>query len=248
MASGTWLGSQMGKPPSLDYEGLRAAPASRSVQPPPRVRGAGSRSLQGGRGGGARDRGARERAPGGTRKRRAPARGALGVAGGARGRCGRASGARAPVRPGARRVGARSRHPGEDPAQATPCGGPAERGSEREAGGRQPLAPEGPSEVGAAGPVLGSRPGGETGESSRAGPRAPAAETSGRAARRHRSRAGRRPRWPRAGCGAVGAVGARGRGARGAACGGRGGRKVYRGGGACARVLGGGVRDPGARP
>lgn len=47
----------------------------------------------------------------------------------------RASGARAPVGPGARRVVGRSRHPGRDRAQATTRGGPAEGGSER-AGGR----------------------------------------------------------------------------------------------------------------
>lgn len=76
----------------------------------------------------------------------------------------RASGARAPVGPGERRVGGRSRHPGLDRAQETKRGGPAEGGRERASGrasqradGRQPLAPEGPSEVGAAGPAEGGR-------------------------------------------------------------------------------------------
>lgn len=99
--------------------------------------------------------------------------------------------------------------PGGDPVQATPHGGPAkgesERAGEREAGGRQPQAPEGPNEVGAAGPAPGSGPGGER-PGSRSGrgsaPRPPRRPAGPR--RRHRSRAGRRPRWLRPGRGAVG--------------------------------------------
>lgn len=149
-------GSRAAKRLQHREEGLPTAPA-----PPhsPRTRGGGSGSLQGGRGGGARDHGARERAPGGTRKRRAPARGALGAAGDARGR---ASARERRARPrGPRRE--ESRRPEPSPRAGPSAGDDARRpgrGRERasgrasqRAGRRLPLAPEGPSEVGTAGPV-----------------------------------------------------------------------------------------------
>lgn len=150
-------------------KGLCAAP---DPPPSPRTRRGVPGPYPGCRGRGAKDHGAHERAPGGTRKRRAPPRGALGL------RC--ASGARAPAGPGVRRLGGRSRHPGRGPCAGDYARRPG-RGRER-AGGRQRLAPEGPSEVGAAGRALGSGQGKEAGEPARAGPRAPAAQKPGRAA------------------------------------------------------------------
>lgn len=154
-------GSQAAKPPPLREEGLRAAPAPQSALRGFRASPGRPRSEAGGRGttglasarraepgSGARWRGARSRLR--TTRAAGPPR---------------ASGARAPVGPGERRVGGRSRHPGLDRAQETKRGGPAEGGSERasvratqRADGRQPLAPEGPSEVGAAGPARSSGP------------------------------------------------------------------------------------------
>ena len=122
-------GSQAAKPPPLREEGLRAAPAPQSAlrgfrtsPGRPRGGGRGTTGLASARraepGSGARWRGARSRLR--TTRAAGPPR---------------ASGARAPVGPGKRRVGGRSRHPGLDRAQATKRGGPAEGGRER-AGGR----------------------------------------------------------------------------------------------------------------
>ncbi|XP_062969263.1 collagen alpha-1(III) chain-like [Cynocephalus volans] len=115
------LGEPSWEDTHLRQEGLRAASAPPSV-PPPRVRPGGSGSVQTDGGGGARHHRARERAPGGTRKRRA----SPGL---------RARAARAP--PWARAGGesaAGAVTPGGDRAQATTRGGPAKGASERASG------------------------------------------------------------------------------------------------------------------
>lgn len=133
---------------------------------------------------------ARERAPGGTRKRRAPARQGLRGKRRARPRGPRREESRRPEpSPGAgtllRRLRAAARR--------------REGASERE-GARQPLGPERPSEVGAAGRALRSGPG-EKGRGARPGgglaPRPPSRTAGPR--RRHRSPAGRQPSWLLAG-------------------------------------------------